>query len=105
MAPGNRHYCSAGIFSWIWIVTYPKKSSQVWNCVQMPSLLEELKVVLYLYIGEDCVEKIVIAPEKKPGTATEHVSTFSFPLPSSGVETSDFCPGTDTFWVSSLDFL
>ena len=71
-----------------------------WCSEAFVSLLEELKILFFLYTGQDCVEKIVIAPKKNPtslGTATEHVSTFSFPLPSSGVVTFRFLPWNGHF--------
>ena len=66
-----------------------------WCSDAFVSLLQELKFLFFLYTGQYCVEKIIIAPKKNPtslGTATEHVSTFSFPLPSSGVVTFRFLP-------------
>ena len=71
-----------------------------WCSDAFVSLLEELKIVYFLYAGQDCVEKIAICTHQKPtslGTATEHVSTFSFPLPSSGVVTFRFLPWNGHF--------
>ena len=35
-----------------------------WCSDAFVSLLEELKILFFLYTGQDCVEKIVIAPKK-----------------------------------------
>ena len=40
-----------------------------WCSDAFVSLLEELKILFFLYTGQDCVEKIVIAPKKKPNLA------------------------------------
>ena len=45
------------------------------------SLLEELKIVLFLYSGQYCVEKIVVAPQKtqprwEPRRSTSLLSPF-----------------------------
>ena len=81
-APGIPHYCSAGIF-WVDLdrdVPEEEFAGVEWCSDAYVSLLEELKIVFFLYAAQDRVEKIVIGPQKKPtslGTATQHVSTFS----------------------------
>ena len=52
-----------------------------WCSDAFVSLLEELKIVFFLYTGQDCVEKIVIAPQKtksrwEPRRSTSLLSPF-----------------------------
>ena len=60
-----------------------------WCSDAFVSLLEELKIVVFLYTVKIVWRRSSLHPKLEKatslGTATEHVSTFSFPLPSSGV--------------------
>ena len=54
-----------------------------WCSDAFVSLLEELKIVFFLYTGQDCVEKIVIAPPKnqlrwEPRRSTSLLSPFLY---------------------------
>ena len=64
--PGNRQYCSAGVFSVDLDRDLPAEeiAGVEWCTDAFVSLLEELKILFFLYNGQDCVEKIVIAPPK-----------------------------------------
>ena len=54
-----------------------------WCSDAFVSLLEELKILFFLYTGQDCVEKIVIAPKKtqprwEPRRSTSLLSPFLY---------------------------
>ena len=54
-----------------------------WCSDAFVSLLEELKILFFLYIGQDCVEEIVIAPQKtqprwEPRRSTSLLSPFLY---------------------------
>ena len=63
--PGNRHYCSAAIFFMDLDRDLPEEefAAVEWCSDAFVGLLEELKIVYFLYTADDCVEKIVIAPQ------------------------------------------
>ena len=75
-----------------------RRCVMVFRCLRKSARRVE-NCIFSLY-GQDCVEKIVIAPQKNPtslGTVTKHISIFSFPLPSSGVVTFRFLPWNGHF--------
>ena len=62
------------------IDAFCKSASRVENCI-------------FLYTDKNCVERTILHQNKKPTSLeTEHVSTFSFPLPSSSVVTFVILP-------------
>ena len=84
-APGNRQYCSAGVFFVDLDRDLPAEeiAGVEWCSDAFVSLLEELKIVLFLDTGQDFVEKIVIAPQKtqprwEPRRSTSLLSPFLY---------------------------
>ena len=84
-APGNRHYCSASIFSMDLDrdLSEEEFAGVEWCSDAFVSLLKELKIVFFLHSGQDCVEKIVITPPKnqprwEPRQSTPLLSSFLY---------------------------
>ena len=101
-APGNRQYCSAGVFfrgfgSWLTCRRDPR-CGMVFRCLRKSARRVE-NSIFPLYWSRLCGEDRHCTPKNPTslGIATEHVSTFSFPLPSSGVVTFRFLPWNGHF--------
>ena len=101
-APGNRQYCSAGVFfsgfgSWL-TCRRDRRCGMVFRCLRKSTRRVE-NSIFPLYWSRLCGEDRHCT-QKNPtslGTATEHVSTFSFPQPYSGVVTFRFLPWNGHF--------
>ena len=110
--PWNRHYCSAGFFPCILIVTFRRyrRCGTVLKSFHKSARRVE-DCIFPLYWSRLCGEDRHCTPPPNPPknpttlvTATEHVSTFSFPLPSFGVRAFRFLPWNEHFLGVFLRF-